>query len=120
MREPSASLTAREAADYCGVTEKTIREVRANSADVSGIVEALCLVEKLQQQNLELAGRVGYLQAELATAREQLLALEDPREDPVVLLERVTAERDSDEREAAGVPEPPRGRWGRLMIWLYG
>jgi hypothetical protein len=44
----------------------------------SGMSDALRLIEKLTQQNLELAGRVGYLQAELQQAREQL-ALAAPK-----------------------------------------
>jgi hypothetical protein len=39
-------------------------------------------VRHLQQQNPELAGRCGYLQAELAAARERILALEAPAEPP--------------------------------------
>jgi excisionase family DNA binding protein len=43
-----------------------------DTQDSAAAVELVRLVEKLQQQNLELAGRVGYLQAELSQAREQL------------------------------------------------
>jgi hypothetical protein len=89
------------------------------SPDRDAAVELVRLVEKLQQQNLELAGRVGYLQAERATTREQLLALEEPRADPVVLPDRVKAER-VDDQEAIADPELPRGRRGRLMAWLHG
>jgi excisionase family DNA binding protein len=40
--------------------------------EVSGLIEALRLVEKLQQQNLELAGRVGFYQAQVEQLRQQL------------------------------------------------
>jgi hypothetical protein len=46
--------------------------VTAERPDSAVAVELVRLVEKLQQPTLELAGRVGYLQAELAQAREQL------------------------------------------------
>jgi excisionase family DNA binding protein len=39
------------------------------------LLKALGLVERLQRENMELAGRVGFLQAKLQTAEEQLLAL---------------------------------------------
>ncbi len=38
------------------------------------------LIERLQHQNLELAGRCGYLQARLEAAERQILALSPPME----------------------------------------
>jgi hypothetical protein len=38
------------------------------------------LIERLQGQNLELAGRCGYLQARLEAAEKQVLALSPPAE----------------------------------------
>jgi excisionase family DNA binding protein len=43
------------------------------------VVELVALVDKLQQQNLELAGRLGFLQAELQQRDEQLKALQAPQ-----------------------------------------
>jgi hypothetical protein len=40
------------------------------------------LVRELQQQNLELAGRVGFYQAQLEQSRETIKALQAPRVDP--------------------------------------
>ncbi len=42
------------------------------------LVRALGLVERLQRENLELAGRVGFLQGKLQETRAQLLALAPP------------------------------------------
>jgi hypothetical protein len=42
----------------------------------------VALVDKLQQQNLELAGRVGYYQAEVEHLRTTLKALEAPWGEP--------------------------------------
>jgi excisionase family DNA binding protein len=39
------------------------------------LLKALGLVERLQRENMELAGRVGFLQAKLQSTEEQLLAL---------------------------------------------
>jgi excisionase family DNA binding protein len=67
-----------------------------------GVVELVALVDKLQQQNLELAGRVGYYQAEVEQLRTTLKALQAPRE----------------ELAAATVPaeEPPRPSWWRRLL----
>ena len=62
-----------------------------------------------------LTGRVSYRQAELATTREKLLVLEEPREDPVALLDRATAERNSTEAD----PKPrPWWLWGLLLLGI--
>jgi hypothetical protein len=42
------------------------------------LVRALGLVERLQRENLELAGRVGFLQGKLQETQAQLLALAPP------------------------------------------
>ena len=47
----------------------------SNAAGNEPLLKALGLVERLQRENMELAGRVGFLQAKLQTAEEQLLAL---------------------------------------------
>jgi len=50
--------------------------------DVSVIGDALRLVEKLQEENRNLAGQVGYYQAQVEQLREQL-ALPAPQPEPV-------------------------------------
>jgi hypothetical protein len=54
----------------------------------SALLEALRIIEKLNQQVLELSGRCGYLQAELSQAREQLALMapktDSPPGEPVV------------------------------------
>jgi excisionase family DNA binding protein len=48
---------------------------RPNEGSNEPLLKALGLVERLQRENMELAGRVGFLQAKLQTAEEQLLSL---------------------------------------------
>lgn len=67
------------------------------------------LVDKLAQQNLEMAGRLGYLQAQLAARDEQIRALQAPKE-PIappppagVIFRPLTGE-----------PDPPRRPWWKL------
>jgi excisionase family DNA binding protein len=79
-----------------------------HAADNAAAVELVRLVEKLQQQNLELAGRVGYLQAELAQARA---ALEAPKA-------AETAPEPAPPDEAAS--RPAAGFWARLAAWFGG
>lgn len=67
------------------------------------------LVDKLTQQNLEMAGRLGYLQAELAQAREQIKALQAPKE-PIAPPPPVGAIF----RPLPAEPEPPRRPWWRF------
>lgn len=53
--------------------------------DSAPLLEALHLVNKLTQQNLELAGRVGFLQAELRQRDARILALQAPKEEPATV-----------------------------------
>jgi excisionase family DNA binding protein len=46
-----------------------------NEAGNEALIKALDFAERLQRENMELAGRVGFLQAKLQTAEEQILAL---------------------------------------------
>lgn len=61
-----------------------------NSASNEALLKALAFAERLQRENMELAGRVGFLQAKLQTAEDQILALTPgpveaaPDEEPVV------------------------------------
>ena len=65
----------------------------AQPAESHLVTELLYLIERLQadyraaaerheQTVMELSGRIGYLQAELAGARERILALEAPKTAP--------------------------------------
>jgi hypothetical protein len=92
---------------------------RGRHADPT-LLEALRLVERLQadhrtaeeryqQQLMELAGRVGYLQAELTQARDTIKMLEAPKEPPPC--------PSPDEAELG---EPPHGWWGRVLARIYG
>ncbi len=66
------------------------------------LVRALGLVERLQRENLELAGRVGFLQGKLQEAQAQLLALAPPVVSPPLV-------------PAVPVEEPPHG--GLRAFW---
>jgi hypothetical protein len=70
---------------------------------------ALDLADKLQQQNLELAGRIGWLQAELQQRDEQLKALQEPAVEP----EPARAGQD-----AVDSPRAERPWWLRLVFSL--
>jgi len=78
-----------------------------------GLVRALALVERLQRENLELAGRVGFLQGQLQETQAQLLALAPPAAAPVAPAPLAVAEP-----LASGRPSP--GRWRRLWRVLGG
>jgi excisionase family DNA binding protein len=56
----------------------------SDTADVAttGVAELTRLVRDLQQQNLELAGRVGYFQAENAQLRERLALMAPAAPEP--------------------------------------
>ena len=77
------------------------------------LVRALALVERLQRENLELAGRVGFLQGQLQETQTQLLALAPPGAAPVAPAPLAVAEA-----PASGGPSP--GRWRRLWRALGG
>jgi excisionase family DNA binding protein len=87
-------------------------------------VDALELLRMLDQRDqtiMELAGRVGYLQAELSQARETIRALEAPRAGVESTDTASPAEPLSADMRANGAePERPRGPWGRFLVWLYG
>ena len=77
------------------------------------LVRALGLVERLQRENLELAGRVGFLQGRLQETQAQLLALAPPAAASVAPAPRAVAEAPT-----SGRPSP--GRWRRLWRALGG
>ena len=69
----------------------------------------VALVDKLQQQNLELAGRVGYYQAENQQLRETLKALQAPSPEP----EPASPSPDTE----ATPPDPPRRPWYQRLLF---
>ena len=72
------------------------------------LLEALRLVEKLQQQNLELSGRVGFYQAKNQDLEQRVLLLEAPKPPQGGV---VTLERQEIPFEAASAPV---GRFDRV------
>lgn len=67
----------------------------------AALLKALELTDRLQRENMELAGRVGFLQAKLQTAEEQLLALTaGPTQEEAVL-----------------PPAPPSRSWWKFWEW---
>ncbi len=50
--------------------------------DSAALMKALEMVETLQQQNMQLSGQVGYLQAKLQDAEERIRLLEAPKNEP--------------------------------------
>jgi excisionase family DNA binding protein len=81
----------------------------ALSADVAAGL--LHLVDRLQRENLELAGRVGYYQAETEQLRTRLAALEAPR-----------GEQETDDSvSGVSAPAPPQDpaprRWWQCLLF---
>ena len=82
-----------------------------NSASNEALLKALDFAERLQRENMELAGRVGFLQAKLQTAEEQILALTPgPLEE--VLHEEV------EEPVVAQPMEEALSPWQKIARWL--
>ena len=84
----------------------------AATAEPEPIATALLdLVKQHEQTIMELAGRVGYYQAENQQLRETLKALQAPREEPEPL--------ESPAVQSKGVDqvEPPQRTWWQRLIW---
>jgi excisionase family DNA binding protein len=73
------------------------------------LLKALAFAERLQRENMELAGRVGFLQAKLQTAEEQILALTGGESGQPTETVAVAPERPAE-------PSP----WQRLVGWVRG
>ena len=59
------------------------QDVRVDSTPASPeLLKALDLVDRLQQDNQQLAGQVGFLQAKLQSAEEQIRLLSAPQDEP--------------------------------------
>ncbi len=107
------SAGADSAADTCGHEDSSSQGATADAA-TRGHVEleavlalsdrlqdSMALVERLQRENVELAGRVGFLQAQVLVRDQRILALSAPA-DPVV--------------EQA--PERPQAPWWKRLLGL--
>ena len=85
---PASDNTAEE--DGHGNVQDTQGDVQVDHAALVRAFEVIGereqektrLIEQLQQQNVELAGRCGYLQAKLQATEERILALSAPAEAP--------------------------------------
>ena len=82
-------------------------DVQAPEPQNEALLKALSLVDRLQRENMELAGRVGFLQAKLQTAEERVLELASGLETPEAVA------------EAPEATEPPKPRrW--YEFWRSG
>jgi hypothetical protein len=81
----------------------------ALSADVAAGL--LHLVDRLQRENLELAGRLGFLQAELQQRDETIRALQAPREEPENAVSVTVVSADQ-----VDAPPPRRPSWWRRVL----
>jgi excisionase family DNA binding protein len=84
------------------------------SADTLAAAAALtiplvALVDRLQRENLELAGRVGYYQAEIEQLRQTVKALQAPREEPETATTVVAV-------SPVDQVEPPARRWWQRLL----
>ncbi len=76
-------------------------ELEAVLALSDRLQDSMALVERLQRENVELAGRVGFLQAQVLVRDQRILALSAPA-DPMV------------EEE----PERPQAAWWKRLLGL--
>jgi excisionase family DNA binding protein len=96
-------------------TEPAVRRGRGETAPLLRTLDLLAerdrRISQLEQERFELAGRLGYLQAELAQARDKIKALQAPKE-PIAPPPPAGAIFAPPPAE----PEPPRRRWW----WPFG
>ncbi len=90
--------------------------------ETPSLLEALRMIERQQQTIMELAGRVGFYQAQV---QQLQAALEAPREFATRVADSVpepappeTAPEPTSEGEA--IPRPSTGLWSRLAGWFGG
>jgi excisionase family DNA binding protein len=98
-------------------------------AESAAILEALRLVDRLQHDNRELAGQVGYLRAQLDAARQTIRALEapNPQESPITQnlgpISPDPTPEPSEPPSPAPLPPTPNGRgrapWWRRRWWIW-
>jgi hypothetical protein len=71
----------------------------------------VALMEKLQEENRQLAGQVGFLQAQRQALEERVRLLEAPKEEPV------SAPVETPPVEDVPPPEPEPRRWWQRLLW---
>jgi len=76
------------------------------AALAQGLERAMTLVEKLQEENRNLAGQLGFREAQLQTANDTIRRLQAPPPEPV-------------QRPPVAPPEPPE-RPRRWWDWWLG
>jgi excisionase family DNA binding protein len=89
-------------------------EPAAPAAADAALLKSLDMVDRLQRENLELAGQVGFLQAKLQAAEQRILLLEAQSVEQPTEIEAETKPGDT---QAPGQEETRRGRpwWRRLF-----
>jgi excisionase family DNA binding protein len=92
---------------------KNAASASVNDASNEALLKALAFAERLQRENMELAGRVGFLQAKLQTAEEQILALTPGS------LKETSLEESSDEEPVVTSPiEELLSPWQKIIGWF--
>ncbi len=74
--------------------------------------------ERKEKENLELAGRVGYLQAKVQAYEERALLLEAPKETPQASLEALPLTQSPLATEPSPAPEPAKVPWYKRLFGL--
>jgi hypothetical protein len=73
----------------------------------AGLVEALAMIERQQHQITEMAGRLGYYEAEVEQLRTALLAIQVPQAEPTP---------ESPPANVMSAEERPRAAWLRRVL----
>lgn len=94
----------------------------AGGGAAAGVVQLVALVDRLQRENRDLAGQVGFLTAQLAVAESRIAALEAPKSPPDESTEPQLVEQAPAPAEPFPAPlEPSRNVtpwWRRWRSWL--
>ena len=75
-RQDAAQGSANGAQGHAGGAAEGVAETDAGA----GMVQLVALVDRLQRENRDLAGQVGFLTAQLAVANERIAALTAPQQ----------------------------------------
>ena len=96
------------------LAEGLVPSVSENAPPPVDLSPLVALLEKVQRENLELAGRVGFyqaenlqLQAQLQTAQARILELEAPKEAPAETTNHPTPEQNGQDSGSRAVSEEP-------------
>ena len=90
-------------------------------ATSDALIQALALADRLSRENVELAGRVGFLQSEVLHLRERIALLEAPKPDPgdPASVEPPDRPAQPANDQDSGAERPVRHRWWRRVAsWL--